>query len=281
VRHLAYLGQLAIGFAVCFWSLIAMPQDDKWTEYMSRGKLAYNQAQHIEAYSQFALALKEANRFGAQDSRVILTLDAMAQTQFVFGTQEIRDGKFTDAIRSLEPALSTFKKSRPDDVITAEVSSNLGVAYERLGKYDEALNVYDQSLLRWQKALGSEDPTVGRSHLALGRVSVALKRWELAERRLRRSVIIWQKCGEKCNLDFADTLVEMAGIQKLKKEYLAAIDLLQSALGKRIRVYGEDSSIVVWTLDELADTYRLQGDRARAANFVARAEKLRSKLSKK
>ncbi len=139
---------------LALWPAHASAQGGPWKTYMATGAKAYQLGNYPEAEKQFAAALKEAEGFVPQDSRLARSLNNLAA---VYRAQ----GKYGKAEPLLKRALANDEKALgPDHTDVATDLNNLALVYQAQGKSAEAEPPYKRALAIWEKALGSEHPNV-------------------------------------------------------------------------------------------------------------------------
>ena len=142
----------------------AVAQEPAWEKYTKAGTEAYQRGQYAEAEKQFVAALKEAEKFGAQDPRLATSLNNLA-------TLYINQGKYAEAESLLRRALATFEKAPgPEHPIVAVVRISLATLYINQAKYAEAETLFQRALATLEKALGPDHRNVAtmlETHAAL------------------------------------------------------------------------------------------------------------------
>jgi len=124
--------------------------EDTWDSYIDEGSKAYSEQDFVEAEKQYVAALKEAEKFGPQDSRLITSLDSLAS---VYEAQQ----KWVEAEplyqRTLALQENLLGLEHPD---VADNLNNLAIVYKAQGKYSEAEALYTRELAIWENVLGPE-----------------------------------------------------------------------------------------------------------------------------
>ena len=96
-----------------------------WHKYMEQGKAAYQVGKYAEAERIFSLAIKEAEKFGAYDGRLLESLRVFAD--FYAGRGEASISRSLNQ-RALRIALSTLG---PDNVLVVELEARCNVVQPR------------------------------------------------------------------------------------------------------------------------------------------------------
>jgi tetratricopeptide (TPR) repeat protein len=126
--------------------------EEAWKTHLEAGEKAFNKRRVNEAELQFADAVRIAESFGANDSRLAVSLNNLAA---VYHTQ----GKYGMAEPLYLRALDIRKAILGDD--HTDLSSNmynLGVLYSAKQDYEKAEGYYMQALSLRERALGPNHP---------------------------------------------------------------------------------------------------------------------------
>lgn len=100
-----------------------------WHKYMQDGKSAYEVGRYSEAERILSMAVKEAEKFGSYDGRLLESLKTLADFYTHRGEASIARSLIQRALRI---ALGTVG---PDDKLVAELQSRLGTP-QASPKYD-------------------------------------------------------------------------------------------------------------------------------------------------
>jgi tetratricopeptide (TPR) repeat protein len=145
---------VAVFFCLVLWATAAFSQETPWERYIAEGTKAYQQGRFTEAEKYLLAALKEAEGFGREDSRLATSLNNLAA---LYQTQ----GKYAEAEPRYKRSLAIREKllgaEHPD---VAASLNNLAELYRTQGKYAEAEPLYKRSLAIKEKVLGAEHPSV-------------------------------------------------------------------------------------------------------------------------
>ncbi len=139
------------------FATLACQQASRWDEYLTNGAKAYEQGRYSEAEKWLQDALKEAERFRPNDSRLATTLDDLAE---VYRAQ----GKFAEAAPLYERSMAIREKAvGPEHSDLVGTLNGLADLYRAQGKFAEAEPLYRRSLAVWERVLGREHPHVATS----------------------------------------------------------------------------------------------------------------------
>jgi tetratricopeptide (TPR) repeat protein len=148
---------LLIAGSLFYLSPCIFGQDTPWDLYIDEGNLAYSEQHFAEAEKQYLAAVKEAEKFGPQDSRLITSLDSLAS---VYEAQR----RYAEAEplyrRTLAIQENLLGLEHPD---VADTLNNLAMIYKAQGKYPDAEPLYKHALAIREKALGPDHPELADS----------------------------------------------------------------------------------------------------------------------
>ena len=117
---------------LALWPAYTSAQGGLWETYMAAGDKAYQQGNYPEAEKQWAAALKEAERFGPEGLRLVISLDRLA-------TLYQAKGSYTEAEPFFQRALAIREKALgPEHPDVANSLNNLALLYRDQGRYAEA-----------------------------------------------------------------------------------------------------------------------------------------------
>ena len=135
----------------------AFLQGDPWETHMAAGDKAYEQGNYPEAEKQLVAALKKAEGFGPQDTRLATTLNHLAAA---YHAQEF----YADAKPHYKRALAIWVKALgPEHLRVGKSLNNLARLYQDQGQFAEAEPLFKRALAIREKALGPEHADVGTS----------------------------------------------------------------------------------------------------------------------
>lgn len=184
-------------------------RDTLWDSYIDEGSKAYSEQDFVEAEKQYVAALKEAEKFGPQDSRLITSLDSLAS---VYEAQR----KWVEAEplhqRTLAIQENLLGLEHPD---VADNLNNLALVYKAQGKYSEAEPLYKRALAIREKAHGPDHPDVvdGLENLAM--VYKTEGKYVEAEALYKRALAIWENVLGPEHLKVGTTLENYASLLRL------------------------------------------------------------------
>jgi serine/threonine protein kinase/tetratricopeptide (TPR) repeat protein len=216
---------LVIGVAI---ALYLSGSNSIWKENMEAERKAFREGRYLEAVNYAQTALKEAEAFGPQDSRLATSLHNA-------GELYTRLERFDEAERFLQRALSIRKK---EDAEAARTICALGRLEQSRGNRDQAERRYRQSLAIRERILGRDHPDVAESLSGLAGV-LALKQIGEAEQLARRSLSIREKALGDNHPDVAESLSTLVGVtldigkpKEIEAYLRRAIAIRENSLGQ-------------------------------------------------
>ena len=124
----------------------ASAQPARWETLTDEGVRAHEQGRYVEAGRLLSAALKEAENFKQNDSRVVDSLNNLAELYYTHGKYDQAEPLYKRALSIAEQVLSA------DDPKLARSLNNLGTLYQTQGKYVEAEPLYPGLPRRWSNS---------------------------------------------------------------------------------------------------------------------------------
>ena len=175
-----------LSFLLLF-AMLACQARSRWDEYLSNGAKAYEQRRYSEAEQWLQDALREAERFRPNDSRLATTLDDLAE---VYRAQ----GKFAEAAPLYERSMAIREKAvGPEHSDLVGTLNGLADLYRAQGKFAEAEPLYRRALTILEQKHGRGHPEVGASLESLADLYQAEGKFAEAEPLYRRSLAVWER----------------------------------------------------------------------------------------
>jgi tetratricopeptide (TPR) repeat protein len=209
---------LVVGLLVLPFSFAAVScQGNQWAKYLADGAKAFELHQYDEAEKWLKAALKEAEGFGTDDSRLATTLDDLAE---VYRAQ----GKDAEAEPLYKRSLAIREKTGvPDQSDQVGTLNGLADLYRAQGKYAEAEPLYKRSLAISEKNHGRTHPEVAASLDNLADLYLAQGKDAEAEPLYKRSLRIWEGILGRDHPQVATVLEKYSALlRKLNREAEAA-----------------------------------------------------------
>ena len=218
---------LVIGLAV---ALFMSGSDSVWKGNMEAERKAFSEGRYLEAVTYAQAAVKDAEAFGAQDSRLATSLHNA-------GELYTRLERYDEAERLLQRALSIREKVL-ENAETARTICALGKLNHSRGNRDKAERLYRQSLAIREKVLGRDHPDVAESLSGLAGV-LSLKRIDEAAALARRSLSIREKALGENHPDVAESLSRLVEVtletgkpSEIESNLRRAVSIRETSLGQ-------------------------------------------------
>ena len=255
------------GVAFCFLLAGATvnAQPTSWEMSMAAGQEAYDQARYDEAEESFLAALKEAETFEPEDSRLATSLNNLAMLYY-------SQGNYGEAEPLYQRALAIWEKARgPEHPNLALGLNTLAALYFTQGKYGEAEPLLQRALAIAEKALGPEHPNVATSLNNLAAIYFTQGKYGEAEPLYKRALAIWEKGLGPDHPDVATSLNNLAALYRNQGKYGEAEPLYQRAIAIQEKALGPDHPKVATSLNNLAALYDAQSKYGEAEPLLLRA----------
>ena len=225
----------------------------------------------------------------AQDKRRVTkqrTSDAKIQTPGMSEARQLlrqadslaNEGKFEDAIKALESALTIYQKERvSNDLNVAKAANDLGVYYFITGNYERPEGLFKRAIDVREKALGRGHLDVAESLSNLASLYQERGDYVRPESLFKRALTIRQKQLGVRSPKTASTMNNLAGLYDKRGDYRRAEEMYKSAADMQEHALGTGSTELADTLSNLAYLYYTQGDLERAEPLLRRALSIREK----
>ncbi len=130
-------------------------QEETWESHINSGISFYQSKNYVEAENHFKAALKHADNFEPEDTRLHFTLNNLAEIYRV-------QSKYAEAEPIIKRVLVIDEKSLGAEHPNIAASlANLADNYIAQKKYSEAEPLYKKALAIWEKRLGPNHFLVG------------------------------------------------------------------------------------------------------------------------
>ena len=165
-------------------------------DYQGSFEVAY------DAYSK-ALSLR-IELLGEVDPRVALVYSNLSTMRFY-------ESKFNEAIAYGEKALDILIQTDSTNNHVSTAYTNLGVAYQRLGRYEDAISLFLRALSTDSLLFGSEHPTIAVRYNNLATSLEGLSRFEEAECYHKKALEIRLRAFQRPHIDLGDSYNNLGG----------------------------------------------------------------------
>ena len=207
IRAFLVVGSL-LSLSTCVFNQDTL-QETLWDAYIDEGSKAYSEQDFAEAEKQYVAALKEAEKFGPQDARLINSLDSLASLYEAQGKWVEAEPLYQRTVAIQENLLGL---EHPD---VADNLNNLAIVYKAQGKYSEAEPLYKRALAIREKANGPDHPDVAESLDNLAMVYKTEGNYVEAETLYKRSLAMWENALGPEHLKVGTTLENYASLLRL------------------------------------------------------------------
>jgi tetratricopeptide (TPR) repeat protein len=224
-----------------------------WETYLASGVGAAEQKNFSAAQQFMSLAMREAERFNANDPRLGSTLN----TQGLILTAA---GKPREAEHPYRGALAIFEKAYgPKSLDVANVGYNLSDCLMQLGKYDSAEVLLARVVETYQNVLGKDSTKTAQVYFMLGDCQRHLRNFAAAEVNLKRAADMREALNGMESPELATALNSLALCYTAQGKFGQAEPLFKLSLNIREAKYGLNNGEVVASLDNYAAMLREAG----------------------
>ena len=201
----------------------------------------------------FQQALREAERFGADDPRVGTTLNSLG---LVFRAEK----KYAEAEASYRKALVILQKSYGQDSMdVANVNFNIASVLFDQGKQTAANPLLTRTLLTYENILGGNSLKTGSVLCMLGDIHRIERNFQAAEAPLKRCADIRESAGLMQSAEMAEALHSLALTYVGEGKYALAEPRFTMAEKIRETALGITSPVLAQTFEDHASLLRLLG----------------------
>jgi eukaryotic-like serine/threonine-protein kinase len=169
-------------------------------------------------------------------------------------------------------AAAAITRAGADELLEANLLSNLGLLQFREGAYEDARRGDELALAIRTRVLGREHPAVALSHNNLGSDLWVLGRHDQAEQHLREAIAILEAVLGPEHPRLAASLDNLGALLAERGELDAARPLIERALEIRERALGPEHPAIADTLINLGNLYHALGQLDRAEALFERAQ---------
>ncbi|HYA18003.1 MAG TPA: tetratricopeptide repeat protein [Bryobacteraceae bacterium] len=182
----------------------AQQGEDAWKDLVMRALNEASAKDYGKSEQSFLAAVKEAEKFGAEDPRVGTTLNSLG---LVYRAEK----KYADAETSYRKALAILLKSYGvDSMDVANVNFNIATVLFDQGHQPAAMPFLQRTLVTYENILGSNAGKTASVLCMLGDIRRLAKDYQAAEGPLKRCADIREANGGMQSNDMADALYSLA-----------------------------------------------------------------------
>jgi tetratricopeptide (TPR) repeat protein len=249
--------------------------DSVWKDLMVKAQHAATSQDYAQAEQTYQRAIKEAERFGAADSRVVATLTN-------FGALYQTEKKTADAVSMYQRAITILESGEVDENSQyADLNLKMGSLLVESGKAYDALPHFRKSLSIFSRREGGDSLSAAAAHCAYGEAYRDLRNWAEAERSLKRCAEIREGDGGIMNEALGDAVYSLALVYEKEGKYALADPRFKLAEKIREKTLGIMSPGFADVLESHAAMLKSLGRQKEASQDAALAAAIRRHQSKK
>lgn len=247
----------------------AQQADELYRRLFMEGVREAGEKNYAKAEQTLAGALKEAQRFGADDIRV-------GSAENTIGLVYVAEGKYGEGEAAYRKALGIFETTYGKDSLdVAKVRFNIASVLFNQGHPADALPYIRQALQTYEGQLGGTSVTTASALCLEGDAYRAMKEYSAAEGPLRRCADIRERDGGIQNADLADALYRLALVYAGEGKYGLAEPRIKLAEKIRESMLGLTSPLLAETMEEHAAVLRSMGREKEAEKLTTLAAAIR------
>ena len=270
--------------AALLFSSVTHAQDvdveEKWKTLFMQALHAAGANDYSKAEQTFLAALKEAERFGADDARVGTTVNSLG---LVYRSEK----KYGEAEAAYRRALAILEKAYGDDSIdVANVNFNIATVMFDQGHQSSAMPFLQRTLGTYENMLGAQSLKTAAVFCMIGDAYRLDKELKQAEGPLRQCADIRESEGGMENAELADALHSLALVYQFEGKYALAEPRFTLAEKIREKTLGITSPLLAQTMEDHASLLKQMGRDKEATRLstiaaaIRRTEKTSDKKAK-
>jgi tetratricopeptide (TPR) repeat protein len=183
------------------------------------------------------------------------------------------NGRYDEAERSLEQAVSTRERVLGPGPDLVRSLNNLGMVYGDTYQYEKRFACYRRAVGIAEQALGPEHPLVAVGLTNLANVAIQQGGYDEAMRDLGRAIAIDERTRPN-HPDFADALFNLGEVEAAREHYEQAMAAYRRAIALDEKALGPDHPDLASWLPVVADTLRERQRYDEALEMLHRAERI-------
>ena len=191
------------------WLEVSSALDTLWETYTESGISAYERGDYATAERQHTAAVKEAQKFSSQDTRLAISLNNLAQTYVTEARYREAEPLYKRSLTILERAVG----SNHSDV--AKSLNGLAMLYKTQGRYEEAEPLFRRALKIVEQVLGPNNLEMAKPLNNLAALYLAQGRYAEAGPLLQQSLMIREKALGSDHPDVAKALNNLGEIYRV------------------------------------------------------------------
>jgi tetratricopeptide (TPR) repeat protein len=223
------------------------PDAHAWRASLDAGVKARKAAKYADATQQLTAAVKEAERFGPQDARLVQSLNEL-------GTA-LRMAQRSDEAKAAHHRALTIAEAAKGKANPEVASALYGLAVIASGQdhADDAEALFKRALAIREKALGRESPEVAHALYGYGYFKIGQQDFGQARTMLTRALAIYDKnVGEEADIR-ALTVLSLANLDEQANQVSAATAAYARALAEGEKAFPTDHPTLAWIRVNVAE----------------------------
>jgi tetratricopeptide (TPR) repeat protein len=270
-RHVLLTSAVII---ICVVTPIARAQDEgPWKALVLQALDAAGKNDYAKAEQSFLKALREAEAFGPQDSRVGTTLNSL-------GLVYRAEHKYSEAEGAYRRGLAIIEHTYPNSIDVANVNFNIATIMFDEGHEAGALPTIERALSIYEKLLGPASLKTAATLCLQGDAYRLTRRYAEAEGPLRRCAEIREKDSGLSNAELADAIQSLARVFAAEGKASAAEARYKLVEKIRETTAGITSPLLAEAMEEHAAILKSMARDQEAEKLTAMAAVIRKNQSK-
>ncbi len=269
LRSLSISGAVLAGFVL---APAARAQDDveeKWKTLFMVALQSASTNDYAKSEQIFLAALKEAERFGADDARVGTTINSLG---LIYRSER----KYSEAEAAYRRALTILEKAYGDDSTdVANVNFNIATVMFDQGHQAGAMPYLQRTLSTYESMLGAGSLKTGAVLCMIGDSYRLDKDMKQAEAPLKQCADIRESEGGMENAELADALHSLALVLQGEGKYALAEPRFTLAEKIREKTLGITSPLLAQTMEDHASLLKQMGRDKEADRLSTMAKAIR------
>lgn len=243
--------------------------DDTWKDLVMKALYEASAKDYAKSEQSFLQAVKEAERFGAEDARLGTTLNSL-------GLLYRAEKRYADAETAYRKALAILLRSYGvDSMDVANVNFNIATVMFDQGHQAGAQSFLQRTLVTYENILGSSSGKTASVLCMLGDIHRLVKDYPAAEGPLKRCADIREANGGMQTNEMADALYSLALTYIGEGKYALAEPRLKLVEKIREQTLGITSPVLAQTFEDHATLLRQLGRDQDAEKLSSMASAIR------
>jgi tetratricopeptide (TPR) repeat protein len=264
-----YFPRLLLLAAAVIGAAPAQDAASAWQDFYIRAQHAAGSHDYAAAEQAFRQALHEAERFGANDSRVASTLNGLGLVYKDAKRYPEADAAFRHALDILDGGATA------GSVDVADIDFSLASVLIDQGRPQAAIPLLDKSLSIYEQLTGGQSVKSASAQCAIGEAWLSMKAWSDAESPLKRCADLREADGGVLSAALGDALYSLATVYEKQGRYALAEPRYKLAEKIRESTLGITSPAFAQALESHAALLKTMGRDKEAARDAALAAAIR------